>query len=220
MKILAINMARAIWLFPTVLLNPRGRNILASMEAFAARYKFAKVPEPKSFVERPTKLVFEGGSFIGSNGEPITVGFTIHDDGIIGDTRASTGEADAFLHDALSWFSAENQLPSYSDFSVKKLYSSEICVHLEKPLTIFNKKFSSFTNRLKSGISNNPGVPLELVQLTFSPDRSSTNTKTVVPFKLERMVEASFSDNQFYSYAPVPTDEHLELLSAFEEAAS
>lgn len=218
MKVLSVNAARAIWLVSVLRLNPRGRNLLPAAAGLAERYRFSKLPPATSLGTQPLDLKFENGVFAGSDGTPLTVSLSIFDDGLIADTRASTDEADHFLADALSWASAEFGLPHYSELEVKNLYSSEITVQLDLSRSLFGRKFSGFSNKLKQGVSNNPGVPMELIALHFGPDPSVV--KRVAPFKFERLINSPFDRNEYYSVAPLPTSEHIELLQALEQFGS
>lgn len=214
MKILAVNSARSIWLFRTIRLNPFGRSLLPLISALAERYQFLKLPSVSSFATQPLDLKFEGGTFTGSNGTPLALNLSVLEDGIIAETRASTDESDHFLEEALSWVSTEYGLPNHSDLDIERIYVSELTVRLDMSANIFGQSFSHYTQRLRKGVSNNPGLPMELSALHFGPDPA--HTKKVAAFKIERLANSPFEKNAYYSAAPVPTSEHLELLEALE----
>lgn len=133
-------------------------------------------------------------------------------------TESITEATDRFLHDVLSWFSASYGMPDYRELLRQKLYVSELVVQMKLPPTIFSEKFARFVKHLHGGLSNEPGVPMELSALHFGPDPAKS--KKVAPFRLERAAGAPFERNEFYSGAPLPTQEHLELLSELDRAAS
>jgi hypothetical protein len=217
-KILAVNSARSIWLVSTLRLNPRGRSLVPAVVGLAERYKFSKLPPANSLATQPLDLKFEGGAFVASDGTPLAVGLSILDDGMIAETRASTDESDDFLEDALSWASAEYGLPHFSELGIERLYASELTVQLDLSANLFSQSFSRYGEKLKRGVSNNPGLPMELTALHFGPDPSLT--KRVAPFKVERLANVPFDRNEYYSVAPVPTSEHVELLQTMERFAS
>ncbi len=217
MKVLSVNSARSIWLVRVIRLNPRGRSLLPAIAGLAERYHFSKLPPAASLAMQPLDLKFENGVFVDSNGTPVAVNLSIFDDGLIAETRASTDEADRFLADVLSWASSEFGLPHYSELGVENLYSSELTVQLILS-GIFGRKFAGITAQLKQGVSNNPGVPMELTALHFGPDPA--RSKRVAPFKVERLINTPFERNEYYSAAPVPTSEHIELLRAIERFGS
>lgn len=218
MKVLAVNSAKSIWLVKSIFLNPQGNNLTLGLAALAERYQFVKVPPPAAVLNRPLDLKLEGGSFARLDGTPIFVNASIYDDGVIAETRTSTDESDRFLNDALSWFSATFKLPHPSELEIQRIYASELIVELDLPPTIFNPRFAAFVQRMKQGVSNNPGVSMEFSGLHFAPDPEAA--KRLVAFRVERLAGVPFSARQYYSAAPVGTAEHLELLKALEEAAS
>jgi hypothetical protein len=177
-----------------------------------------KLPPANGLETQPLDLKFEGGVFVVADGTPLAVSLSILDDGMIAETRASTDESDKFLEDALSWASAEYGLPHYSELGIERLYASELTVQLDLSANLFGQKFSGYTERLRRGVSNNPGIPMELTALHFGPDPSLT--KKVAPFKVERLASVPFDRSEYYSVAPVPTSEHIELLQAMEHFGS
>jgi hypothetical protein len=217
-KTLTINSARSIWLVPTIRLNPRGRSLLPAVVGLAERYKFSKLPQANSLNANPLDLKFEGGVFVAVDGTPLAVNVSFLDDGIVAETRGSTDESDRFLEDALSWASAEFGLPHHSELAIDRIYASEVTVQLDLSGNIFSQKLSAYTERLRRGVSNNPGIALELTGLHFGPD--PTLTKKVAPFRVERLAGVPFNKNEYYSSAPVSTSEHFDLLEALERLGS
>jgi hypothetical protein len=217
MKLLAVASARSIWLVTAVFLNPRGKNLVPAVAGLIDRYKFVKTPAPAGLAGKPLDLKFEGGSFVDSDGTSIFVNLSIHDDGVIAETRSSTDASDRFLVDAFSWFSENFGSPD-SRLDIQKIYASEVFVQLSLPPNIFSAKFSKFIRRLEGGISNNPETPMELAALHFGPDPRAT--RKTAQFRVERAAGKFFDQNEYYAAAPIPTAEHLELLAAMEDAAS
>jgi hypothetical protein len=206
LKILAINSARAIWLAPTVLLNPQGRYLLPVFADFSSRYKISKVPESKDISVSPHNLHFRDGEFTDAEGRSIYVGMSVHDDGLVAETRASTAEADRFMEEALTWFAKKHGFPHFSELQFKKLYVSELVVELNLSSNLFSDEALSFLSRLK-GVAGNS---IDLSALIFAPD--PTVSKNTAPFRIERLANSGFKDNRYLCTAPVPTSEHVNLL--------
>lgn len=217
MKILSVVSARSIWLFPTMQLNPRGRYLGDVFASFASRYQFSKIPEGKEISVSPLSLKFQDGVFQNASGQLIYASLSIHDDGLIAETRESTQESDRFMTDALEWFSSEFDLPHHAELSINRVYVSELIVETKLPLSIFSDEFSAFTAKLRRGGTNGFGKPLELTALHFNADPAST--KAPAPFRLERLADKPFKDNLYYSAAPLRTADHLELLELLTNAA-
>ncbi|MGA2366435.1 MAG: hypothetical protein ABSG12_13200 [Steroidobacteraceae bacterium] len=186
------------------------------MSSIVNRYGFSKPPDPKTLTETPLKIAFELGSYAGPLGSPIAVNLTIHEDGFVAETRSSTDDADSFLHDVLTYVEKEFSLPSYLEVGVKKIYASEIYFHLPKALSIFNTKFSKVAETISLGNSGDL-KPTEPVALIFGTDPARGRQSLL---RIEREVNIPFSEGRYYSFAPLKTKEHLQLLEAFEASAT
>jgi hypothetical protein len=185
--------------------------------AVVERYGFARPPPLESLSASPLKVVFELGTFKNPGGIPIAVNLTLHDDGLVAETRSSTDDTDLFLEDLLSWAAKKYQLIQYTELNVKRIYSSEVIVKLDKRLDVFNEKFSAFADAIKTGLAPSQKEPMELAAVIFGSD--PTNNRQVL-LRIEREVNIPFSENRYYSYAPLKTSEHLKLLELFEQKAT
>ncbi len=216
MKLVSIRVARSIWLVPVNQLNPRGRYLLPAVSGVVERYHFAKPPDLKSLTESPVKVAFEAGVFAGTNGVPVTVQLTLHDDGLVAETRSSTDDSDAFLEDLLSWLEKEYDLPSYTDLGIRKIYASELYVQFQNPISVFSERFSAFADSIETGLGPNQPNPMHLAGLIFGSDPTNKQQSLV---RIEREANIPFKENRYYSYAPIKTSEHLKLLELFEKKA-
>ncbi len=219
MNLLSINQARSVWLFPLNDLNPRGkiieRDVVSEM---ATRYKFAKAPDVKEIVEAREKnkgLIFADGLFKSTSGEIINVTLTIYRDGLIADTRSSTIDSDNVLNEVLTWLQTDFGLLDYKSILVNKIYLSDVFVSMARSLDIINPKFKRFAEMLTAKVKS-PSAPLkfEVGALGFWIDPAQKVPQ--VNFRLERAEGVPFSENRYYSIAPLETEEHLNTLSELE----
>ncbi|MDB6157024.1 MAG: hypothetical protein JWO04_730 [Gammaproteobacteria bacterium] len=218
MKILSIRSARSIWLVPLVYIKPKGRFLIPAVPAIVERYGFLKRPDVSALVASPTTLKFEVGAFVGSDGIAKQVSLSVHDDGLIAEMRSSTDDCDLFLEDALKWLAEEFQLPRIGEPFVRKVYASELSVQFDGPVEIFNDRFSSFVNSLKSGLGTHQPRPMALTHINFGSEPAPGAQSTAL--RIEREVGTPFAENRYYSAAAIPTNDHLDLLRKFEEAAT
>jgi hypothetical protein len=117
----------------------------------------------------------------------------------------------------LSWTAEKYQLPEYTELGVKRIYSSEGFVKFQKPLDVFNEKFSAFADSIKLGLGPNQKEPMELAALIFGSDPTGNRQSLL---RIEREANTPFGENRYYSYAPLKTSEHLRLLELFEQKAT
>lgn len=215
MKLLAIRLARSIWLFPQYFLNPKGAYIYPAVEALKSRYSFLKSPAdfPTAAPNEPVK--FENGAFSGKNGTVLIASVTLHNDGIVVDTRSSTDDCDEFLEDALNWMSSEYGLAAYADIPMKKMYISELNVIFDKQPKIVNPKLVPFIKELSSLIGSEQIGDAHFMSLCLSTDQ--TLSANAPQFRFEREINTPFGENRYYSFSPTTTDVHLDLLAKLEE---
>lgn len=216
MKLLAVRLARSIWLIPPYFLNPKGAYIRPSIEAFKERYKFEKSPyDTPGVIPNPQDgAKFENGVFVSENG-PVTISsLTIHGDGFVVDARSSTEDGNAFAEDALGWVAKEHSLPDPNKLPITKLFASELNISFDKDPKLFDPKLAPFFKDLSSAISSEESGKPNFLSFHFGTD--PTIYKTQRTFRIDREVNIPHEQNRFYSFAPTRTDVHLKLLEKLD----
>lgn len=211
MKLLSIHLARSVWLFPVIFINPKGINVNSAIPLLAGLYKFKKTPS-QSEVHDITKegMKFDGGEFINKEGKSVNINFVVHGDGLIADTRSSTKDTDDFLDEILKKLSEEFSLPDYTQITIRKLYVSQIYFNTDKHLETLNPKLKKFSGYLSNYFKH----PYELGSLSFWADQISPFNPQ--QFTFERVVAKPFSENMYYSASGLQTEDHLNLLNKLE----
>ena len=218
MNLLRISLARSIWLFPFEDLNPRGRYWLPIYDALIKRYNFASSPQSIEDVKPNEGVKVQFGVFEKSQKEQVSVDLTIHNDGMVADTRSSTRDSDAFLEDAFNWMATDFGLSSISKLIRRKTYVSELHVYMESSLNILNPKLEEFTKHLSSRVVGYESLSFETGGISFWAD--PTEAGITNPFSLERLEGEPFKENRYLSKAPLQTEDHLELLEELEKILS
>ena len=220
MKLLSIKQARSIWLVYLVDLNPRGRNVLSLIPLIVAKYKFVQSPAKPEELDLAKGVKFIGGSFHKDQQNDIGIDLTIYNDGFLADTRSSTEDSDAFLDEFLNWISTEFDLIPYQEVLRSKVYVSELWVKTDKSLNALNPKLEKFAKRITSLIVGHEHHPIafETSGISFWTDPTVINPPGA--FRFERLIDAPFSENRYYSAAPLQTDAHLEILTELERILS
>jgi len=225
MELLNVQKARSVWLFDSNDLNPRGRSIGTDLfEWIKARYHFEKVPSSVSDLDKTKALHFGNGKFRvredGSTGQPlgedVTVELRVYNDGIVGDTRSSSKDTDAFLADVLDSATREFGLSYTPALIRRKLYVSELNVRMGASMMLLNPKLDEFTAHLRGALGSNS--PTELAGLAFWPDVVPKPDQFV--FRLERKWGFAFSEQRYLAIASLQTERHIELLSELEQMLS
>ena len=221
MELLNIITARSIWLFPVQDLNPQGRAVESDLIGWLkATYHFQKYPSsPLDFDPESKTLMFKGGKFKSGDDENneeryITVDLAIYTDGLVANTRSSTENTDHFLDEAIR--SAVKSLNLvYPEKIRKKLYYSEMDVRLDRPMHSLNPKLEKLADTISSSQGDANSTTFEFSGVSFLPDPKAH--VAVSAFSIERKVNTEWSENRYYSKAPLQTNAHLKLLKEFEE---
>jgi hypothetical protein len=216
MELLSVQRARSIWLFDTYDHNPRGKDIGSDLiEWLKKSYYFTKAPANPNDLDDSKAMLFQGGQFrVGR--ESISVELRLFSDGIVGDTRSSTSDTDSFLSDALQSAAKELSLPYQPDMIRKRLYVSELTVRSAKSISILNPKLNQFASKLTHALGTSS--EFELAGIAFWPNILPNPSASV--FRFERKYGAEFSDNRYYTRAPLKTNVHLEMLDVLENSIS
>ncbi|MBI4777193.1 MAG: hypothetical protein HY788_23930 [Deltaproteobacteria bacterium] len=215
MNLLSVKLARSIWLGPISDLNPKGISIARSLFPFLIdTYKFMEYPSSTKTEDPQAGLKFENGEFeIDGHDYPIHINsLTLYLDGITVDTHSSTNYSDVILDNVLTKSEQLFGGPVYASIIKQKLYVSEVYVSTDQVLERLNSKLKQISNYLIKYFGKE--INFQAGGISFWPDpKNKFNPR---PFAFERAVEAPFSENRYYSIAPIPTDKHLELLDKLE----
>lgn len=222
MKLLSVQRARSIWVVYLAELNPRGINLLSLLQPLVKRYNFQVFPTKPDelFGKEVVEIKFVGGTFQKDSQHCIAVDLIIFNWGLVAETRSSTEDSDAFLHDFLNWASTEFNMTPYQEVIRAKNYLSELWVQTEKSLNSLNPKLANFIKRLESLIEGHDhhSFRFETTGIILGPD--FTGATRPGNFRFERLIDVPFSENRYYSVAPLQTDIHFEFLEEFESILS
>ncbi len=217
MKVLSVEQARTLWLFPLKELNPTGKAVEKNLlGGIGHRYGFTVVPTPLDIVasrEKNDPLKYLHGGFTFGD-KSLTVDLLLYHDGIVVDTRSSTSDSDAFVDDLLTWAVNEFGLNQHQGIYKTKRYLSHLWVSFDRSLQLINPKLSGFAKSLNEVADGN--ATFELASLGFWPNPQGP--AQLANFTLERSAKDPFASNRYFSGAPLQTDDHLRLLNELEKA--
>jgi hypothetical protein len=223
LKIISFDNARATWLFPleefTPLAGADGRALLA---AIAVRYGFTRLPAITTREDMAKNgLQFGVGQFEIDGARANIPDFIVYNDGIVA-MAEKTEWADKFLEDVVQWVKEEF---GFRDFSsgIRKLYASTLIVDFETPLSRLLRGYELISELISSRtITIMPSrKPLQFSRLDFEVDKTEMEGQLALPkFVLERRSGVLFSQERYYTVAPMHTASHIEVLTEIERLAS
>jgi hypothetical protein len=213
MKVTAINLARVLFLLPG------GYEITSSgfwlpdvTRGLVDRYEFMKAPQ--TLDDWPK----EGGKFLnGRHGNIIISQLLLLSKAIGVDTRTNTGDCETVLRDVLTWASDSHGLnlrlnPTRMVFVSQITFVSDISLNWLHPSL---KMLSDRASRFASPVA--PGAAYETTSVMVKVDDSNLKAAPGA-LTIERRLEVPFSENTYFSQAPMPTSEHQKALEDFESA--
>lgn len=219
MKLLSVDLARVLWFMRASDINPRGLNLwLTFFPALIERYGFSSYPRKEDILD-PNKEPgekFIGGTFRNSQGQDVMLNFTSFDDGFLADTRSSTRDSEAFLVDLSEWAVNEFGLVFRPDMIQRRGYVSTLFVRPEHSFSGLRPELKIIADRLSTLVAI-PDTLIEYQPSGFSMNPISSTSIKPSSFIFEPAVDASASENRYFSRAPVHTDIHLELLNELEQ---
>lgn len=218
MELASILLARAIaWIEPTDL-NPNGTASYPKIvSALVERYGFQNFPQKPEDFNETKGVTFTMGEFGGLVIEQL-VFYTF---GIALDTRSSTDESKEVLEEGLRWAGSELGL-RYEPRMIKRWqYASQISFYTSVPLVRFQSPYKRLVDAVAESVAEDIGerLPYDMAVLAIDHDQLARK-HALGRFSIQRRDNTPFSENKYYSDAPLPTSTHLRLLQAFEEDLS
>jgi hypothetical protein len=213
MTVLNIKAARAIWLVDVRDLNPRGIDLWPMLMALKDRYSFQTYPKTMEEANENDQkgIVFMNGSFaVGSTHHTIAKA-TIYGDGLVVDSGLSTDFSEHFLSDTLTFLSSQFGLTYGPEMIHTKIYFSELIVRTAKDMS----RLFAPIEAVREHLNSITGLQFEPTGFGFGIDLQASTAKPS-PFRFEREINKHFSQQRYYSCAPLRTSQHEELLQQLE----
>ena len=215
MQLSAIVLARYLGFVETFDLNPFGRVFFPEIiPALVKRCNFQKFPTGYDDLDEQKGIEFLEGKW----GEITIDRLAIYRNGISVDTRSSTADSEKILEETLVWASKEFGITYHPGMIKRKGYVSNLTFYSEVPLL---RGLNSALTKLSARVGKATG---QIVGENFSYEPIGVSVhhdfisvrQPVATFAIHRRIETPFSENKYFSEAPLPTDLHLTLLQEFE----
>jgi hypothetical protein len=187
------------------------------VQKLAERYGFAKYPKTVEELDLSKGIEFLEGA---SGDYPIQK-LVIWDTLIVLETRITTAISKTIVEEMLSWAAKEFGL-NYPSTPIKRFaFISDVTFYSKAPILDVNpavRQLAAKCSLALSGIWDEP-VLYEPFTVRVGHDPSARKNP-IAPFVIEHRLETKFSENKYFSEAPLPTETHWELLEEFEKNMS
>ncbi len=215
MELESVLLARAsAWVEP-VDLNPRGAVFYPDLtKALVTRYNFQKFPQKLEDFDESKGVTFGVGRLENTVIEQLV----IYTYGIVLDTRVSTQESRRLLEEAFEWGHKEFGFVYRQDMIRRWQYASQVTFRSAAPMTGANSAVGKLAAAVAKSVADVTGENLKYDLAILGIDYDQLTRKHPLGrFSIQRRDNTPFSENKYFSDAPLPTDIHIRLLEQFEK---
>jgi hypothetical protein len=211
----SVILARVLGFVETFDLSPRGKLFLPEIiPEIVKRYGFLKFPKTLEDFDESKGVEFLEGKFEGK----VIQKFVIWNTLLVLETRSNTADSKQILEGMLEWGADEFGL-TYGPGTIKRFgYVSDVTFHSDAPLLGANSAVTNLASGVGAAVSAIWGDPVEYHPLVVTVGHDPLSRKNAIAnFTIQRRSETRFTDNKYFSEAPLPTDEHLTFLEEYEK---
>jgi hypothetical protein len=216
-RLSSVLLARSLAFIDVLELNPRGEMSTQDITAeIVKRYKFQKFPKTlEDFKEarEKTGLEFETGRI----GSRVIHKLTIWDTLITVETRSNTDDSKQITDEILLWAADKLGLAYKPGMITHWAYVSDITFYSDVPILDASPPLKAVAEKTSRALSDIWQEPIQYYPINLSAGHDPTARKQgIAPFTITRRAESKFSENKYFSEAPLPTDMHIAFLKEFE----
>lgn len=215
MKLSSVILARVLGFVEIFDLSPRGKAFFPEISrALVERYGFQKFPQALEEFNEEKGIEF----YQGRTGDLVIQKFVIWNSLLVLETRSNTTDSKRILEEMLLWGAEKFGLSYQSGETIKRwAYVSDLSFYSEVPLLNVSPALTSVAEKCSKALTDIWQEPVQYETLNLIVGHDPTARKYgIAPFSITRRAEAAFSENKYFSEAPLPTDVHLKLLQEFE----
>lgn len=183
-------------------------------KALVERYGFSKLPKLEDWQGG------NGAEFGFGRWENIELlRLIIYVRGVSLDVRASSDEARRILNDMLTWAAATLKVHYRPHPTHRWFLHSELIFTSDLSLNALNPVLEIVNDAMSAAVSEQwrERWAYETTGLAITVDESNVK-HSPGQFRLERRLGVAFGDKTYYSFAPIPSDDHRRLLERIEAA--
>lgn len=180
----------------------------------AEQYSFEKIPTSFEQLDPGKGIHF----FEGVSGSIPIKEFIIYDTLLVLETRISTEASKYILEEILLWGAKDLGL-NYKANSINRFgYISDVTFFSDAPLLDVPPAIAKIAARATRELTEIWKEPVKYEPLNYSVGHDPTTRKYgIAPFTIIHRAESRFSENKYFSEAPLPTDIHWEMLEEYEK---
>lgn len=183
-------------------------------DALIERYRFQQYAKKREDIDIKKGIEFADGLA----GKVAIERFVIWENILVLETRISTEASKETLESMLAWATEKFEL-RYQAGDIKRFaYISDIGFESDASLLIVDPVLKWLSDQTSVALSHIWQESVEYLPISLKIGHDPVLRHLgIAPFSIERRAAERFSDNMYFSEAPLPTTLHLDLLAEFEE---
>ncbi len=180
----------------------------------AEQFHFQKYPQTLDEFDTQKGMEFVSGRL----GKKTISKFVIWNNILVVESRFTTTETQEMLQEMLLWGTEKFKLTYSPEMIQHYAYVSDLSFYSDAPLLSLDPLLRRIAERIGSSLTKIWQEPIlyEPFDLKIGHDPLARKWG-IAPFQITRRAEHRFSENKYFSEAPLPTDEHIALLEEYEK---
>ena len=180
----------------------------------AEQFHFQKYPQTLDEFDTQKGMEFVSGRL----GKKTISKFVIWNNILVVESRFTTTETQEMLQEMLLWGTEKFKLTYSPEMIQHYAYVSDLSFYSDAPLLSIDPLLRRIAERIGSSLTKIWQEPIlyEPFDLKIGHDPLARKWG-IAPFQITRRAEHRFSENKYFSEAPLPTDEHIALLEEYEK---
>lgn len=214
LKLSAIVLSRVLAFIDAVDLSPKGDvNFQDLAKEIAKHYRFQKFPQTLEEHDLGKGIEFLNGR----SGKRTITKFVIWPNALVLETHSTTDESKELIEELLKWGTERFGLAYQAGMIKHYAYLSDLSFYSDAPLLYVSPLLENIAAKTSKALSEiwEEQIHYEPIELKTGHDPLARKWG-IAPFQITRRAEHKFSDNKYFSEAPLPTDMHISLLEEYE----
>ena len=215
MRLVSVLLARSLAFVEISELNPFGKVYLPDLiTKLVQQYGFHIYPIKPEELDLNKGIEFH----LGRSGNRVIERLVIYSAATMVETHSSTDESKEILLDIFNWAKDAFGI-TYEKGAIKRwAYISNILFYTDFPLLAsFSPPLETLASKTTKVVSEIFHEELKYESLAINIGHDPTKRKNgIAGLIIQHRADAPFSDNKYYSEAPLPTNLHIKFLEEFE----
>jgi hypothetical protein len=215
MQVKAVITARFLGFLEVATLNPEGKIFFPNLvSGIVEQFGFQKYPTTPEQFDESKGIEFNEGHWGGINVPKLV----IYNNGILVDTQTDTAASERIFMEGLEWTKKNFGITFTPAMVYRKRYLSDLVFSTPTPILDGFDAISKLRTTLSGMMEAVIDERLNYASIRLDVDfERFQRPAPIAPLTIQRRNDYAFSDDTYFSEAPLPTPLHVSLLEQYEK---